>query len=78
MTTYRILHTEEICRELFHDFIRHQVVVKCWRRENGEWIIKDAPFIDDWIEKDYQILISSLKKRYFLMVLFMPLFATES
>ena len=65
MTTYRILHAEEICRELFHDFIRHQVVVKCWRRENGEWIIKDAPFIDDWTEKDYQILISSLKKTIF-------------
>ena len=58
---YRALHAEEICRELFKDFIRHQVVTKCWRKENGSWIIKDAPFIDDWTEKDYQILISCVK-----------------
>lgn len=58
---YRALCAEEICRELFKDFIRHQIVTKCWRKENGEWIIKDAPFIDDWSEKDYQFLISCLK-----------------
>lgn len=61
MIQYRNLYIDEICRELFKDFIRHQVVTKCWRRENGEWIMKDAPFIDDWTEKDYQILISCLK-----------------
>lgn len=58
---YRALCAEEICRELFKDFIRHQIVTKCWRKENGKWIIKDDPFIDDWSERDYQILISCLK-----------------
>ena len=58
---YRVLDAEEICRELFRDFIRHQTVTKCWRKENGRWIIKDAPFVDDWTEQDYQILISCLK-----------------
>ncbi len=58
---YRALCAEEICRTLFKDFIRHQIVTKCWRKENGKWIIKDAPFIDDWSERDYQILISCLK-----------------
>lgn len=61
MVEYRTLYAEEICRELFKDFIRHQIVTKCWRRENGKWILKDAPFIDDWTEPDYQILISCLK-----------------
>ncbi len=61
MVTYRELNAEELCRELFGAFIRHQIVTKCWRKENGEWIIRDAPFIDDWTERDYQILISSLK-----------------
>ena len=61
MVKYRILYAEEICRELFKDFIRHQIVTKCWRKENGKWIIKDVPFVDDWSEKDYQILISCLK-----------------
>lgn len=26
MVKYRTLHAEEICRELFKDFIRHQIV----------------------------------------------------
>ncbi|MDO4557270.1 MAG: GNAT family N-acetyltransferase [Lachnospiraceae bacterium] len=61
MIKYRTLHAEEINRELFKDFIRHQIVTKCWRRENDKWIIKDAPFVDDWTETDYQVLISCLK-----------------
>ena len=41
--------------------IRHQVVTKCWRREKGEWVIREDPFIDDWTEADYRTLISCLK-----------------
>ena len=58
---YRMLNAEEVNREIFKDFIRYQNVTKCWRKENGKWIIKDAPFIDDWTEKDYQNLIFCLK-----------------
>lgn len=58
---YRNLYTNELCRELFKGFIRHQEVTKCWRKENNEWIIKDVPFTDDWTETDYQILVSCLK-----------------
>lgn len=58
---YRSLQEKEIERELFCDFIRRQVVTKCWRKEKGEWVIKDAPFIDDWTEQDYQVLIECLK-----------------
>lgn len=61
MMEYRQLTEHEINRELFSHFIRHQTVVKCWRRVNGEWIIQDAPFIDDWSEADYKTLISCLK-----------------
>lgn len=61
MLEYRSLHAEEISRTLFQDFIRHQIVTKCRRRENGEWVIKEAPFVDDWTEQDYQILLSCLK-----------------
>ena len=39
---YRVLCVDEICRALFHDFIRHQKVGKCWRRDNEKWIIKEA------------------------------------
>lgn len=58
---YRELNENEICRNLFQQFIRRQNVVKCWRREGGQWLIKDAPFIDDWSEADYQVLITCLK-----------------
>ena len=61
MIQYKNLSIEEINPKLFAGFIRRQTVTKCWRKENGEWIIKDAPFIDDWNEKDYNILISCLK-----------------
>ena len=39
----------------------YQSVTKCRRKENGNWIIKDAPFTDDWTEKDYKTLIFCLK-----------------
>ncbi|MBO5484755.1 MAG: GNAT family N-acetyltransferase [Lachnospiraceae bacterium] len=58
---YRELCLEEIDRKLFENFIRHQKVTRCWRKENNIWIIKNAPFIDDWTEKDYQTLIDCLK-----------------
>ena len=61
MVQYRALRPDELCRDLFDSFIRRQVVTKCWRREKGEWVIRDDPFIDDWSEADYQTLISCLK-----------------
>ena len=61
MVGYRVLSENEICRELFHGFIRHQVVTKCRRWEKGRWVIRDDPFIDDWTEADYQTLASCLK-----------------
>lgn len=62
MIEYRNLSLSEINRELFSHFIRHQKVVKCWRKQNHKWVIKDDPFIDDWNESDYETLILCLKK----------------
>ncbi len=61
MVQYRALSSGEICRELFRGFIRHQVVTKCWRRDDGKWVVRDDPFIDDWTETDYKTLVSCLK-----------------
>lgn len=58
---YRTLSEKEISVELFKDFIRRQEVTKCWRKENNEWVIRDAPFIDDWSKEDYQFLVTCLK-----------------
>ncbi len=61
MITYHNIQEQEINRDLFQYFIRHQTVTKCWRREKGTWKIKDDPFIDDWSEADYMTLVSCLK-----------------
>lgn len=61
MIEYRNIPAGELDRELFRPFNRRQVVVKCWRREGGEWVIRDDPFIDDWSEEDYGFLVSCLK-----------------
>ena len=61
MMQYRKLEKEEISRELFRSFVRHQNVTKCWRKVEGAWVIKDAPFVDDWSDADYQILVSCLQ-----------------
>lgn len=58
---YRDISLQELCPELFCGFVRHQAVTKCWRREEGRWVIKDAPFTDDWTEADYQTLVRCLK-----------------
>lgn len=61
MIQYKELCENDINRGLFQHFTRHQAVVKCWRYEDGRWVIRDDPFIDDWSESDYQTLILCLK-----------------
>lgn len=63
MTTivYRTLPVEEITASLFSPFIRRQEVTKCWRKINGNWCIRDDPFIDDWSEEDRRTLAACLQ-----------------
>ncbi len=58
---YRELNIDEIKTELFRDFIRRQIVTDCWRKENGKWVIRKDPFIDDWNRQEYEILVNCLK-----------------
>lgn len=62
MITYRRITENEIGRELFRYFIRHQAVTDCWRRDNEKWTIRYDPFIDDWTEEDYRELITDLRE----------------
>lgn len=61
MLTYRELISGEVNRSLFAAFDRTQIVTKCWRKIDGEWLIKDVPFIDNWSESEYQDGIEYLK-----------------
>ena len=62
MLTYRKLLENEISRELFLHFIRHQTVTMCRRKHNGQWAVEEDPFVDEWTEADYQELILHLQK----------------
>lgn len=59
--TYRTLAVSEITRALFSHFERRQVVHQCWRKIDGQWVIRDAPFIDQWDENDYAVLVDCLQ-----------------
>lgn len=58
---YRSLQAGELTRPLFHGFIRRQEVHDCWRRAGEGWVIRPDPFIDDWSEADYQVLLRCLR-----------------
>lgn len=62
MIDYRSHSAEEIDRKLFDGFIRHQRVINCWRKEEGQWVIRESPFVDDWTETDYLFLIRCLRR----------------
>ncbi len=61
MIYYRELNINEINTDLFRNFERRQVVTDCWRKENGKWVVKSDPFIDDWNDKDYEELVRCLR-----------------
>ena len=61
MIFLRELSGEEICRELFQDFVRRQIVTDCRRKRAGQWVIERDSFIDDWSEDDYLTLVRCLK-----------------
>ena len=61
MIQYRTLNIDEITLDLFRTFRRRQVVTDCWRKEDGLWVIKSDPFIDDWDQADHEVLVRCLK-----------------
>ncbi len=57
----RELTSDEANVGLFRGFIRHQVVTRCLRRENGEWVAKDIAFTEEWGESDYLAIADEIK-----------------
>ncbi len=58
---YKELKLSEIDEALFTGFDRYQEVTRCWRKEKGEWILKDIPFIEQWNPEEYNRLITHLQ-----------------
>ena len=58
---YKKLTKDEVGLSLFSKFNRYQEVKKCWRKENGEWILKEIFFIEHWGPDEYKYLVRCLK-----------------
>ena len=61
MMFYREIKPEEMELSIFSSFERRQVVTDCVRREGNAWVVKAAPFIDQWSKEDYQFLVECLR-----------------
>ena len=61
MIVYRKLKPEDMDIRLFQEFQRRQAVTHCWQKENGKWMVKENPFVDDWSREDYAELVRCLR-----------------
>ncbi|MCL2634112.1 MAG: GNAT family N-acetyltransferase [Oscillospiraceae bacterium] len=48
ITVIKKLQSKDCTSEIFSDFNRYQEVKRCWRKENGEWLLKDIAFTNQW------------------------------
>ena len=61
MTKYKKLESAQISPDLFHSFNRYQKVERCWRKEDGGWVLKDIAFEENWNADNIEFLVSCLK-----------------
>jgi len=48
---FKELKTADISKNILDHYNRYQEIKKCYRKEEGKWIIKDIEFIENW-DKD--------------------------
>ncbi len=59
--TYKQVTMQDLTTELFDGFERYQEVKRCWRKEAGEWVLKDIAFTEQWKEEHYVFLVECLQ-----------------
>lgn len=57
---YRQLEAEHLKEWVFEKFNRYQKVERCWRKENGSWILKDIAFTEQWNASNIKALVKDL------------------
>lgn len=57
---FRPIAPEELASSLFASFRRFQKVTHCWRKAEGQWVLKPIAFTEDWDQNDYQRLTAQL------------------
>jgi N-acetylglutamate synthase-like GNAT family acetyltransferase len=58
MMKIRELTLNDLHNNLLDDFNRYQEVKKCYRNENGAWVVKDISFTENWDEKRKEQIIN--------------------
>ena len=51
---YRKLELEDCTGDLLNGFNRYQEVKRCYRRENGVWVLREIAFVEQW-DKDEKL-----------------------
>lgn len=59
-TKIRRITRTEINTALFSNFNRYQEVTKCWRKVEGEWVLRDISFTEHWSDDQYEELVNYL------------------
>lgn len=57
---FQKLDRDFIYKDAFYNFNRYQIVKRCWRKQNNQWILVDNPFIEDWGTDEKRNIISEL------------------
>jgi len=60
--TIKELKIEECTPDMLKYFNRYQDVKRCWRKENGNRVLKDIAFVEQWEDKEKKENIDSLKQ----------------
>ena len=58
---FKELNIYDLHDDLFLDFDRHKDVKKCYRKENGSWIVKNIKYTETWTKKELEELPAELK-----------------
>ncbi len=58
--TYRVLELTELVPSVMADFDRYQEVTKCWRFVDGEFVIRDVVFTEQWRDREKSGFIDDL------------------
>lgn len=45
---------------LLRHFDRYQQVTRCWRKQNGRWVLRDIAFIEQWSEGEKEDIVSDI------------------
>jgi N-acetylglutamate synthase-like GNAT family acetyltransferase len=53
-TAFKELKITDIDNNILDNYNRYQEVKRCYRNENGEWVLKDIGYIEDWDRDEIQ------------------------